>query len=186
MYTFASANPALFNVSSLCSLLPPKGNTLDHLKLTEPQVDLVHIASLMIVFFSSSIFAFFLQLMCIFSNPHPPLFFSNFSILCCSERVLYSARLYSLSGCANVPTNRPIPAHSPHPSRPAPHLTPPPPKPRPTRPHPASHLTPPGLARPTIPSPPRPTRARAPPASPPLKIVGSCRTCLLTCGAGAA
>ena len=73
MYTFASANPALFNVSSLCSLLPPKGNTLDHLKLTEPQVDLVHIASLMIVFFSSRIFAFFSN-SCVFSpNPTPPI-----------------------------------------------------------------------------------------------------------------
>ena len=79
MYTFASANPALFNVSSLCSLLPPKGNTLDHLKLTEPQVDLVHIASLMIVFFSSSIFAFFSPTHVYFLQPpSPPIFLQLF------------------------------------------------------------------------------------------------------------
>ena len=52
-------------------------------------------------------FCIFLQLMCIFSKP-PPHFSPTFPILRGSERVLYSAHTYTLSGCTKVPTNRPI------------------------------------------------------------------------------
>ena len=75
-------------------------------------------------FFFSPAFCIFLQLMpvCIFSNP--PIFLQLFPILHSSERVLYSAHTYALSGCTNVLSNRPIPAHlpSPHPASPDPTL----------------------------------------------------------------
>ena len=102
----------------------------------------------MIVFIFSSIFAFFSN-SCVFS-PTSPQFSPTFPIPRGSERVLYSAHTYALSGCTNVPTNRPIPAH--------------PPPPRPTRPpHPAPTRPPPGPARPVPPGPARPA-APPPPA----------------------
>ena len=125
----------------------------------------------MIVFIFSSIFAFFSN-SCVFS-PTPPHFSPTFPIPRGSERVLYSAHTYALSGCTNVPTNRPIPAHpsrppahpappgpppGPHPAPPGPsHPAPPGPPPHPSRP---AIPTPPGPARPATPSPPGPTRAR--------------------------
>ena len=42
---------------------------------------------------------------------HPPQIFSTYPILPQSERVLYSAVTYTLSGCLNVLCNWPIPAH---------------------------------------------------------------------------
>ena len=67
-------------------------------------------AAAIIEFIFFSIFAIFSN-SCIFSNPPPPSHFPpTFPILSGSERVLYSAHTYALSGCTNVPTNRPIPA----------------------------------------------------------------------------
>ena len=63
--------------------------------------------TLMIAFFFSGIFAFFSN-SCLFS-PIPPQKFPTFPILCCSERVLFSAHTHALSDHINVPTNRPIP-----------------------------------------------------------------------------
>ena len=140
-------------------------------------------APVMIVFIFSSIFAFFSN-SCVFS-PTPPHFFPTFPILRCSERVLYSAHKYALSGYTNVPTNRPIPAHPPyHPPGPPDALIrprpPPPPYPAPPGPpprHPTRSRS--ARSRHSI-----PTRARPPPF--PQEIVGSGRMGLLTCGAGAA
>ena len=63
----------------------------------------------MIVFVFSSNFAFFSN-SCVFSTT-PPHFSPTFPIPRAArdlERVLYSAHTYTLSGCTNVPTNRPI------------------------------------------------------------------------------
>ena len=121
-------------------------------------------------------FCIFLQLMCDLSKTPPPPFFSNFHILCCLGRVLYSSHTYALSGCTNVPTNRPISAHpppSPCPlANPAPHYpapsSPPPTRPAatPTRPHPAHQPNParPRPARHSIPT--DPTRAHPGPRPP--------------------
>ena len=92
----------------------------------------------------------------------PPQFFSTYLILPQSERVLYFAVIYTLSGCMNVLCNRPIPAHPPpHPAR---HRTP-------TLPHQALHPTPPcppQLPHPAPPGPsPTPTRPATLPAAPP-------------------
>ena len=65
--------------------------------------------------------------MCIFSNP--PHFSPTFPILHAVhgwECVLYSAHMYALSSCTNVPTNLPIPPLHPHQG--PPWQVPPPPK----------------------------------------------------------
>ena len=65
---------------------------------------------MMIVFFSPA-FLHFSPSHVYFLQPtpwHPPHFSLIFPILRDSERVLYSAHTYALSGCSNIPTNRPI------------------------------------------------------------------------------
>ena len=84
-------------------------------------------------------FCIFFQLIYIISNlsSHFP---TTFLILHGSKRVLHSAHTYALSGCTNVPTNRPTPANPPPPTWP-------------TRPHPAKPCQPP-QRRPAPPTPP--------------------------------
>ena len=109
---------------------------------------------------------FFSHLFLHFSLPHIIFSLPNDNFLSTtppnflSERVLYSAVTYTLSGCINVHCNRPIPAHppTPHPAR----------DPTPTRPLRLAIQPPPGPTRPATPSPTRPRPARNPsnPAGP--------------------
>ena len=66
---------------------------------------------------------------------YTPQIFSTYPILPQSERALYSAVTYTLSGCLNVPCNRPMPTFD-YPPGPPPHPHPAPPGPPsyPTRP----------------------------------------------------
>ena len=137
-----------------------------------------------IVFFSLPFLQFSLPHI-IFSLPednfslHPPQIFSTCPIIPRSERVLYSAVTYALSGYINVHCSRPIPAHpARHPNRlatPPRHPVPPGPPPHPARhPHPA-----PPCPQPQPPT--RPDQLPWPPQSPHLAPPGPPK---LTAGAG--